>query len=123
MLKVLVILLLMSGIAYADIVQQNIEVDENYKATGETFFMCNLKTAAPDTELPLVKDCIFERCNLYGAIVDVSNVLIQSNVIDTTAVPHEPPIEEQLAKKTARVEQLEKYIGDNSLPIPKEVAP
>ena len=125
MLKIVIAFLLlmglMAGVVYADEIRQNITVDGSYEANGTTFFMCNIRSEVPDTVLPFVRNCTFNRCNLYGVEVDGTNLLIKSNVIDTTYVPPEPSAEEQLEKKTARVAQLEKFIGDNSLPVPKEV--
>jgi len=94
--------------------RKNIQVDGNFTADKETFFMCNLYCATPKTSLPNVKNCTFERCNLYGCEVEETNTLKQSNVVDTT-----PKLPEQTPEE--RIAQLEKFISDNSLIIPKKV--
>ena len=111
-------LLLVTSLAWGAVERQNITVDETFKADGVTFFMCNIKSETPDTALPLVKNCTFDRCNLVDVSVDGTNTLTKSNLIDTTEEPELAPEE----KKDARISQLEKFITDNHLVTPKEIS-
>lgn len=109
------ILILVTSLCFADIERKNIVVDKNYRADGIRFFMCNLYSKTPKTQLPKVKNCTFERCNLYGTEIDETNTLIRSNIVDTTP----PPVYtvEQLKTKKA---QLESEITASNKKIPKE---
>ena len=98
--------------------KKNIQVNKNYEANNIEFFMCNLFSKTPKIHLSKVKNCIFNRCNLYGCEIDETNTLIQSNIIDTTPMPPELTIEDQLQTSKNRVIQLEEYIKNNGLSIP-----
>ena len=112
------IFLLICGVCSAETInRQNFTVDDKFTSDKNEYFMCNFNCKIPDTLLPLVKNCNFKKCNLFGCEVDGTNILVKSNLIDTSYVPPEPT-EEELK---ARVKQLEDYIKANSLPVPKEM--
>jgi len=100
--------------------KQNIEVDENYIVSDKTFYMCNFKSSTPNTFMSKVKNCNFKKCNLFDCEVDESNTLSQSNIIDTSNANAEPTLEDKLLKEINRTKQLEKFITDNNLVVPKE---
>jgi len=108
------LLIFVTSLCFADVERKNITVDENFKATGERYFMCNFFCKTPKTILSKVKNCRFEKCNLYDCEVDESNIIAQSNTYDRTKPP-------KLSGDEKRIKQLEDYIKANRLPVPTEV--
>lgn len=114
------LLILVCSLVYgAD--RQNIQVDENWTPKDSRYFMCNFFSKTPKTVLTKAKNVEFERCNFYGCEVDETNILLKSNLIDTTPKDPNPTPEEVIVKKQARIDELERYIEDNNLPIPEKI--
>jgi len=113
--------LMICSVVYAQTIsRQNIKPKADYKANGEHFYMVNLVCDEINTSLPSVRNSTFERCNIWNCMLDESNIFIQSVYEPEYYKPIPRPKTDEELK--ARVLQLEKFIEDNSLPVPTEVS-